>query len=203
MEKKEIFDLKTKAMEGRINGVLNYIQENPKSDPNAFEMNDICFGYADLLVEAKELGAVAEMDAVKEKFQAMMSYRMPQFLDPEQGLDCYSLYDYFSHSLEVIATSSSLGSEEEKQGLNSVCGVNLYVHQRMRNLGREQLDDVTIYDNSSEYLNLLTFLEKYFTTSSHKTDVEAVTNMVEEINQGYQATVANIKANKKEVHSSK
>ena len=32
----------------RIDGVLNYIENNPTSDPNTYEMNDIMFEMADI-----------------------------------------------------------------------------------------------------------------------------------------------------------
>lgn len=45
---RESLDKYMELLETRIDGILKYIKDNPNSDPNAFEMNDIMFDVADV-----------------------------------------------------------------------------------------------------------------------------------------------------------
>lgn len=45
---REVLDMNISLLKKRIDGVLNYIENNPTSDPNTYEMNDIMFEMADI-----------------------------------------------------------------------------------------------------------------------------------------------------------
>ncbi len=45
---REILDKNIDLLEKRMDGIIDYIRNNPNSDPNAYEMNDIMFAYADI-----------------------------------------------------------------------------------------------------------------------------------------------------------
>lgn len=45
---REELEMNMKITEGRVDAILRYIQENPNSDPNAYEINDVMVEVADI-----------------------------------------------------------------------------------------------------------------------------------------------------------
>ncbi len=132
------------------------------------------------------------------KFYAIFSYRLPQFISEEQGLKATKLYEYFKESTHEIVTLNRLGNDEETKGLfNSLCGVNLYVHQRKRDLARENNLDAVIYDNEYENTALTLNLEDYKDEIGEgKRDRDTIAlDMYQEIQDCYQKTLADAKIN--------
>ena len=141
-----------KELNDRINGVLDYIQKNPLSDPNAFEMNDIMYEMYNLIETERKLGLNLSVDT-RSNFNKMMDLRITQLQSEEKGLHATKLAQYFYEQLEVIDKPLTF-DYNMKDYMNDVCGVNLYIHQRVRDLSKEELYTEVIYDNYYEYTQL-------------------------------------------------
>ena len=157
-----------KELNDRINGELDYIQKNPLSDPNAFEMNDIMFRVASLL--AQRIDSTEQSDELEKDFYTMMNHRLPQLTSEESDLKAFSLAEYFNYQLENMSSGISLGNDDTRDYLNSVCGVNLYINQRLR----DAKDHEIVYDNKEEHDKLFVMRELF-------DDYGVSNNMMDEI----------------------
>lgn len=168
-------------------------------------MNDIMFAYSDIgffgrKFEAEPYGFLQDekYKQLSTKFYAIFSYRLPQFISEEQGLKATKLYEYFKESTHEIATLNRLGNDEETKGLfNSLCGVNLYIHQRKRDLARENDLDTVIYDNEYENAALTLNFEDYKDEIGDKTTTRdfIALDIYQEIQDSYQKTLRDAKIN--------
>ncbi len=148
----------------RINDVLDYINSNPNSDPNAYEMNELMFSVAELgwkgrNFENEPYGFLKDekYSKLREDFYAMMRYRMDQLESPENGLITSkddSLYKYFDRALYRMGTLNSLGNKQLSDIYSKACGINLFIRQRARDLEKSGTQEV-IYDNKQEFIDLL------------------------------------------------
>lgn len=150
-------------VEEQIDRILAYIKKNPQSDPNAFEMNHVMFEVAHIRWSTRKFEVTPyeflqdeKMKSMDSKFQRMMSIRMMQLKESQNGLDGESLYQYFDEGIRFIATLNSLGTPELQSTLDSLCGVNLYCKQQVRDLKGKK--DAVIYHNPSEYRKLVSSL---------------------------------------------
>lgn len=152
----------------RINNILKYIEENPNSDPNAYEMNDLLFSVARLGAEGRKYEETPyafledpKMSKLRHDLFKMMDIRMEQLIQPDIGLcesKSDSLYQHFEKSIKNMATLNSLGDKDLSDNFSKACGINLYVKQRLRELEMDNKDEV-IYDNKREIYDLLNNLE--------------------------------------------
>ena len=157
------------SLERRIDGILMYIKNNPTSDPNAYEMNDVMFevsaaGFFGRKFETEPYGFSGDKTykTLKSKFSKMMEYRLPQLISEEQGLNATNLYEYFQASLMHMATLNKLYDSYDQRNLfNSVCGVNLYIHQRSRDLMAQNRMSEPIYDNAREKEDIILAYDEY------------------------------------------
>lgn len=173
--KNELYE-RINNIQERINNVISYINENPDSDPNAYEMNELMFEVAQIGQDGRKFESTPYAFLKDEKyrnlmqdFNSMMRYRKMQLEDPSQGL-CSSrkdpLYKYFDESQERMATLNSLGNKEVSNVCSKACGINLYIKQRKRNLKMEGKDE-PIYDNFQE----LNALKNDINTLQNKKDI--------------------------------
>lgn len=200
---REQLDLEIDSVERNLDGILNYIKENPESDPNAYEMNNVMFEVADIGFFGRKFEDVAydflhdeKYINIKAKFNEMMDYRLKQFVEEDKKLECSSLYEYFTTSINCMATLNRLdyseNHEEVKQLFNSICGVNLYIHQRVRELKENNNENAIIYDNEVENTrNIIGWADYQDEVDSPFSKRDEIANkMYEEIQGSYQKTVS-------------
>lgn len=194
-------------LEKRIDGVLNYIENNPTSDPNTYEMNDIMFEMADIgyfghFFEKKLYGFLYDekFNKLQDKFYKMMELRLPQLISEEQGLHADKLHQYFKESLRNMATLNRLANdnvEMTKELFSSMCGVNLYIHQRTRDLIENNNLKEEIYDNEIENIKLTLNYQDYKDNPEKEVRPEKVRDaivgeMYDEIQKCYKKTIGDI-----------
>ena len=95
---REILDRNMALLENRIDGIINYIENNPTCDPNAFEMNDVMFEMADIggfgrkfEKEPYDFLHDEKYQKLIGKFDKVMSYQSKKFISDEQGLHADNL----------------------------------------------------------------------------------------------------------------
>lgn len=171
-----LVELKMNELNGRVNNVLNYIKDNPNSDPNAYEMNDIMFKVSGLLNEERESGLerTSQSKILDMNFQKMMYLRLPQLI---KNLNARFLEEYFKLQMANMSVGANLGDEDMREYFNSVCGVNLYIHQRLRDLAVEE----PIYTNKEEHSKIFKMREMF-------DDYGISNDMTEEIDFAFNAT---------------
>lgn len=204
IKSRESLDNYMKLLETRIDGILRYIKDNPDSDPNAFEMNDVMFEMADVgyfgrRFEDEPYGFLHDVkyNQLRDKFGKMMSYRLSQLASDEQGLHCDKLYAYFWESTRCMATLDRLADENNeivKNLFNSICGVDLYIHQRMRDLAKQGNTCEAVYDNEFENTDIVLRYEEYKENEKEENRPYTiretlVKNMYEEIQNSYQKSL--------------
>lgn len=182
------------STKNRVKNVLNYIKDNPESDPNAFEMNDLMFEVAHIGWQGRKFEEEAydflkdeKYKLLRDSFTTMMDFRMNQ-LENNKDLDCNSLNEYFENSLYFSSTLNPLGNEKQKELLNSLCGVNIYIHQRVRDIN----DDEIIYDNANEYERINQGLEDVSDFNTNKVLVNNIEQLKEEIDKNYLKTKSEV-----------
>ena len=163
------------ATQGRINAVLDYINSNPDSDPNAYEMNELMFSVAEIGHKGRNFEAKPyeflkdeKYSKLRTDFYSMMRYRMEQLKSPEKGLISSEedpLYKYFDDSLYRMATLNSLGDKQVSDIYSKACGISLFIRQRNRDLKRDGNEEI-IYDNKNEFIELLDKIDELEDKSS-------------------------------------
>lgn len=177
----------------RIDNVFKYIEENPNSDPNAYEMNDLMFRVADLgqkgrFFEAQPYDFIHDekYSKLRESFYKMMNIRIKQFSDKQYGLGDSKddpLYKYFDKSMRTIETLNSLGDKHVRDVHSKICGIALYSKQRRRDI-RDNSE--IIYDNKLEMEELVEDIKEYGVNPFLKDELKV---MFEDIMQSYGKTL--------------
>lgn len=215
--KREFLDLHIEVLEKKVDQVLTYIDNNPASDPNCYEMNELMFEFADIgyygrKFEDEDYGFLHDekYSILKEKFFKMMDIRIPQLISEENGLYATELACYFDKSLMSLASLNRLcydNVDEVRQLFNSICGVNLYVHQRVRDLLKDNQQEMLIYDNAFERANIVLGWTEYQDDSSASRPYSdrdtVVSNMVDEIENNYGKTLKEVLSDSKLASSKK
>lgn len=206
---RESLDKYMELLVTRIDGILKYIKDNPNSDPNAFEMNDIMFdvtdvGYFGRFFEDEPYGFLHDVkyNRLRDKFGKMMGCRLSQLVSEEQGLHCDKLYAYFWESTRCMATLNRLSdknNESVKNLFNSICGVDLYIHQRIRELTRQNNIDEVIYDNDYENTSIILKYEDYkelvsIDIRSYGMRDDLIDNLYNEIQDSYQKSLVEVRS---------
>ncbi|MEG1010102.1 MAG: hypothetical protein RSF67_09885, partial [Clostridia bacterium] len=152
----------------RVNNVLNYINENPNSDPNAYEMVELTFdvGKEGADIRTKYIDAAEgynkaisneELTNLRQDYFKMMEIRLQHLVDPERGLNVdensplYKMINQFQSNIVTynrLASNDSEGQEYKKM-CSSLAGVSLYIKQRQRDLSKNKETGI-IYDNKEE-----------------------------------------------------
>lgn len=157
--------MRISSLQQKVDNVLKYIEENPYSDPNAYEMNELLYEMSDIKNEGWNIYGYdffkdSQMSKLYQDYSKMMNTRMEQLVTPDTGL-CESkndtLYKYFEQNIHN--TTGKLGNEEAKKVNSKACAINLYVKQRLRQLDMSGKEEI-IYDNGQELNDLLTKLTK-------------------------------------------
>lgn len=153
--------LKISNTQQKIDNVLKYIEENPYSDPNAYEMNELLYEMSNIKNEGWNIYGYdffkdPQMSKLYQDFSKMMNIRMEQLVDPNVGL-CDSkndtLYKYFEQGINN--STGKLGNKEAQEVTSKACGLNLYVKQVLRDLKKSGQETI-IYNNGQELNSLLT-----------------------------------------------
>lgn len=171
--------LKISDLQQKVDNVLKYIEENPYSDPNAYEMNELLYEMSNIKNEGWEIYGYdffkdSQMSKLYQDYSKMMNSRMEQLVYPDTGL-CESkndtLYKYFEQGIHN--STGKLGNEEAKKVNSKACGINLYVKQVIRDLKKSGQESI-IYNNGQELNNLLTKMSdediEYYTHPAIDTD---------------------------------
>lgn len=197
-------DMNIQMMEARVDAILKYIQENPTSNPNAYEMNDVMFDVADIGYLGRSFEENPydflqdeKYNKLMEKFHQMMNYRLNQFISEEQGLQTTNLYNYFQESLRSMSTLNRLymNGNSKKDLFNSICGVDLYVHQRIWDLSKAKNLDEPIYTNNIENTRIILGQEEYneelknMGISPYKTRDDIINTLYDEIEKNYNKSI--------------
>ncbi len=165
----------------RINEVFDYINSNPNSDPNAYEMNELMFSVAEIGSKGRNFESEPYSFLKDEKysklrgdFYAMMKYRLEQLNSPETGLISSRndpLYKYFDEATMRMSTLNSLGNKQVSDIFSKACGINLYIKQRIRDIQKTGNEEV-IYDNKQELIGLLDSIDKLDNKSYYMKDLK-------------------------------
>ena len=154
-----------------INGVLNYIKENPDSEPNANEMMTVS-------IEVNQLAKEGTIDTTK--YDEMMNIRMGQLRENTHGLDIsedsplYQVLKSYQDGRETVDLEDAGG---KKDMLCTLVGVNFYIQQQKKRFKMSGENGV-LFDNRFE----MKALEKYFATYPTSEYERA---LFEEIEQSY------------------
>lgn len=164
-------------MQGKGNeyGITRYISENPKSDPNAFEMVDVLSTYNNLVAFGKTLP-----EDVKSELDNMFSHRKQNFIENGIGTDsaayricefCHDTNDFASYPIPAVTIAA----------MSKIASLDLYSRQQIR-------DDGPLFDNVSEveavmnYFNASNNLKPGF-LDEFKKDLESIYNMAKQNRQ--------------------
>lgn len=142
-------------LQKKLKGVVEYIEDNPNSEPNAYEMIDNLFDYYRLRKQAlgKEDNCVKE---VAKLYHKVMAKRVPQLrsYDYIDGL-MYNTFNAVITRGEIDGSFNNyLGESPEAQDLfRRLFGVDFYVRQRVRDLNNSTPfpKDTIVYDNEKEF----------------------------------------------------
>ena len=148
-------------LETKLDNIISYMKENPKSDPNAYELNDVMFDFASIgnfgrLFEDTPYAFSGDEDyqRLSRKFYTIYDYRLPQLISDKQGLYAYDLYEYFIQAKKDYLTLNNPANLEEidyvQPLFNSICGVNLFIHQQARQGEKTNNPDIILWDNEFE-----------------------------------------------------
>lgn len=190
-----------------IDNVFNYIAENPNSDPNAFEMNELLFEVSNIGAQGK---LQKDYDFLKDEkysklrtdFWQMMDIRMEQLADKKQGLGGSKespLYKYFNDALLRMSTLNSLGDEQVQDITSQACKIDLYVNQRIRDLKEASIDDECIYYNQPEFCSLLDKINTCKENGNTGLSLDAIKPLMEEIHLAYAKTPQQLKKAKEDL----
>ena len=165
----------------RVDAVLDYIEQNPESDPNAYEMMDLTIQVANVGYKVKSDGEVRGLDKshgyeyaihhealtnLRRKYFSMMDKRLGDMADDKNGLGLNEdsmLYRFLSKSRDDMITYNPLTADGDIQKREAKCklaGVALYTKQRKRDLQRDGKAEV-IYDNSVEFQQLQAYYREH------------------------------------------
>ena len=198
-----------------VKNVLNYIIDNPDSDPNAYEMNEIMTNVNRIIYDSRnnvdvpfDISQDPKFQTFMEDFKSMMDIRISQ-LEPCEGRLVTSkddsLYTYLNNMYSEIKDPNKY--DKIKYKTNSVknvysmaCGINLYFRQNLKNF-KEAGKESIIYDNENEY-NLLCKKVQDIRNSESKDEIEEdILPLIEDIQMALGKTPAEykaLKANKQE-----
>ena len=179
-------------LQKKLKGVVDYIEENPNSEPNAYEMMDNLFDYYRLRKQAlgKEDNCVKE---VAKLYHKVMAKRMPQLrsYDYIDGM-LYNIFNSVITKGEIDGSFNNiLGESYEAQDLfRRLFGVDFYIRQRVRDLNNSKPfpKDAIVYDNHDEFEALRKcFFDSKYTDSDVNLDVAV--RVMEHIAKAYDRTI--------------
>jgi hypothetical protein len=187
------FNSNLESLQKSLKGVVDYIEANPKSEPNAYEMMDNIFSYYRLRKEAngKNVDGVNE---VAQLHNIILAKRLPQLRSNAFNNDgrLYNLFNMLITNGECKqGFNNVLGESLEAQDLfRRLCGVDFYIRQRVIELNSaESFDEnAIVYDNDDEFEGLR---ECFFDPKYQEADInwKAALNIMEHISYAYLHTI--------------
>lgn len=174
------FEKKIEDLTVRVDAVLDYIEQNPESDPNAYEMMDLTIQVGRIGSQVKNYGERNELDQsfgydfainhealsnLRKKYFDMMRIRLDDMVVDKNNLGLNEdsmLYKFLDESKRNIITYGGLVGDNEPERKEAMCklaGVALYTKQRKRDLQRDGKSEI-IYDNSDEFKQI----QEYYKT---------------------------------------
>lgn len=154
----------------RVQAVLRYIDEHPKSDPNAYEMMDLTIKVGNLSAKIRNTAMEEKADEFfgfeyVSKYEALKTLRKNYFDMMEirlKGLKklCDKkdpLYEMFEGKLDVVMQYIGFAYNEDRISfMCKLAGVSLYTKQRIKYLvDSGKFNDEVIYDNKKEFFYLM------------------------------------------------
>lgn len=127
-------------------GVNKYLSENPKSDPNAYEIVDVLTAYNNLVALGKELP-----EDIKKDLDNMFYQRKQNFIENGIGTDsasyricefCYKPENLDDYPLPAVTIAT----------LRKIASLDLYSRQQIR-------DNGLLFDNVSEVETVLNYFK--------------------------------------------
>lgn len=182
----------------RVDAVLEYIEKNPESDPNAYEMMELTVEVGRIGGQVKNYGERNGLDqsfgydfainhqalsSLRKKYFTMMKMRLDDMVIDKNNLglnDDSMLYKFLEESKDNIRTYGSLvgeGESDKKEAMCKLAGVALYTKQRKRDLQRNGKSEI-IYDNEVEFNQI----QEYYKT--HKPNLYEA-GLLDEIERCY------------------
>ena len=163
---------KTNKLINRLNGVTNFLKENPEADINAVEL-------ADLFIESAKIeGQVPSTlnDATKDLYQVSKS-RMEK-MQIEDTIVAKTLINLAKSAIQ----HQSIVKPEEENFLKDIVRINFYIQQQQKK--RENGETLRLFDNESEYNQIVAQSQNiHFSNPEIRTQVEQLVN---EIKLAYQ-----------------
>lgn len=154
----------------RVENVLKYIEENPKSDPNAYEMMELTIRVGNISGKVRDVAKEENADdsfgfeyvskyealnTLRKNYFDMMEIRMNNLKKSYGKRD--GLYEMFEGKLDVVMQYIGFYYDEEKiQFMCKLAGASLYTKQRIKYLlNSGKFNDEVIYDNQKEFYYLM------------------------------------------------
>ena len=163
---------KTNKLINRLNGVTNFLKENPEADINAVEL-------ADLFIESAKIeGQVPSTlnDATKDLYQVSKS-RMEK-MQIEETAVAKTLINLANSAIN----NKKIVKPEEENFLKDIVRINFYIQQQQKK--RENGETLRLFDNESEYNQIVAQSQNiHFSNPEIGTQVEQLVN---EIKLAYQ-----------------
>ncbi|MCI8546359.1 MAG: hypothetical protein HFJ44_03910 [Clostridia bacterium] len=160
---------------GNEYGINRYIAENPKSDPNAFEMVDVLSTYNNLIAFGK-----TPPENVKSDLDTMFSHRRQNFIENGIGLDsaayricefCHNPNNFASYPIPAVTIAA----------MRKIASLDLYSRQQIRD-GGKLFDNVREVETVKNYFNASNNIKPVF-LDTFKVDLENLYDMAKENRQ--------------------
>lgn len=153
----------------RVDAVLEYIEANPNSDPNAYEMTQLTIEVGEIGWKVRKAGEGSKEDPdvtngyehamkheslteLRKKYFDMMDKRLQTMKEDSNNLglsEDSSLYKFLENKREDMITYNCVATDEDKEPLCKLAGMVLHQRQCERDLGRK-MNTHEIYDDLSK-----------------------------------------------------
>lgn len=156
----------------RMKAINEYIAENPKSDPNAFEMVDVISTYNNLVAFGKN-----PPESIKQDIDKMFFHRKQNFIENGIGTDsvaykicefCYNKDNLNKYPLPAVTIAA----------MRKIASLDLYSRQQERD-GGQLFDNVTEVEAVKNYFNASNVVNPGF-LEQFKGDLENIYNMAKD-----------------------
>lgn len=197
-------NVEIKNLTRRVESVLEYIRNNPESDPNCYEMMELTILVANECANVRKYGIEKNKDGVngyryvfnhielqdlKEKYLQMMDIRLKDLKDLVGALD--PLYQMLKDKVNIIEYYMDFNYKEEKaRFMCKLVGVSLYIRQRIRDLSNQNNYTEIIYDNEEEF----SYLKHYYNLLMARGDkeIENINRVLNTISKYFNKTTQQI-----------
>ena len=158
-----------KKVEQLYNEILDYKKKIANGDPDVSKLNDIMMEVAFVGADGRNFekepyGYLHDIkySRLREEFYNLMGTEVLKLTNSEYGLNADELQQYFNVSLRSMSTLNSLGDENNKQFLNSLCGAYYEIKKRVRDYDfSTEMTGQRIYNDDLEFYNILMGFQEY------------------------------------------